>query len=44
LLPAAVLASRDPQLAAWIVLAGFLPLILVALWAGAGRPEVSAGP
>jgi Fuc2NAc and GlcNAc transferase len=43
LLPAAALASRNPHLAVWIVLAAFLPLILIALWAGAGQPEVSAG-
>lgn len=42
LLPAAALASRNPHLAVWIVLAAFLPLILIALWAGAGQPEVRA--
>jgi glycosyltransferase WbpL len=42
LLPAAALATRNPRSAVWIVLIAFLPLIVVALWAGAGRPEVAS--
>lgn len=37
LLPCAWFASMHPGLAAWLVLIAFMPLVLVALWAGAGR-------
>jgi Fuc2NAc and GlcNAc transferase len=42
LLPAAWLASHHPPWAAWIVLASFLPLVLLAALAGAGRAEPHA--
>jgi hypothetical protein len=41
LLPAAAFASRHPRFAVWIVLAALLPLTLIAVWAGAGRREMS---
>jgi Fuc2NAc and GlcNAc transferase len=39
LFPAAWLAERYPALALWILIAAYLPLIVLALVAGAGRPE-----
>jgi Fuc2NAc and GlcNAc transferase len=39
LFPAAWLAERHPALALWILIAAYLPLIVLALAAGAGRPE-----
>jgi Fuc2NAc and GlcNAc transferase len=42
LLPAAWLAMRHPQCAVWIVAGAYLPLIIVAVAAGAGRQELLA--
>jgi Fuc2NAc and GlcNAc transferase len=42
LFPAAAIASRYPRAAVWLVLAAWLPLIVVAVWVGAGRREGSA--
>jgi Fuc2NAc and GlcNAc transferase len=39
LLPCALLASRQPQLATTVLAAAFLPLLVAALAAGAGRRE-----
>jgi Fuc2NAc and GlcNAc transferase len=39
LLPAAWLASRNPAMAVWIVVGAYIPLIALALAAGAGRRE-----
>jgi Fuc2NAc and GlcNAc transferase len=39
LLPAAWLATCKPALAVWIVVVAYLPLIVLAVVAGAGRPE-----
>ena len=39
LLPLAAIASRHPSVAAWLLVAAWLPLLGLALWAGAGRRE-----
>lgn len=39
LLPLALLAERLPRLAVWVAIAALLPLVLLALLSGAGRPE-----
>jgi Fuc2NAc and GlcNAc transferase len=40
LFPAAWLAMRNPGVAVWILLGAFAPLIILAIAAGAGRPEL----
>jgi Fuc2NAc and GlcNAc transferase len=39
LLPAAWLATRQPSAAVWILVGAYIPLIALALAAGAGRRE-----
>ncbi|MFC4313368.1 glycosyltransferase family 4 protein [Steroidobacter flavus] len=43
LLPCAWYAALRPALAGWMVLVALVPMILGALWAGAGRREQRAG-
>jgi hypothetical protein len=42
LLPLALLAQRFPLHSLLIAVAAYIPLIALACWAGAGRPEAAA--
>jgi hypothetical protein len=43
LLPCAAVAMLYPDLAVWLLIAALLPIVLLALAAGAGQP-VTRGP